>query len=170
MTTGERGFTFIEAMLGMMVILTAASFIAPAFVRDLILGRVMWERRLAIKTIEAELDWACNFVQMPPPAGVVDFGSDGVSDFTQLSSGTLATPIPPELPIVASKTSRAVACVDPTTVDPLTGTFTVVPACTGVSADFKRVRVTVTWMTRGYEIDETSGNYFLSRSGICGEG
>ena len=161
----QRGFTLIEAMLGMMVLLTAASFIAPAFVRDLVLGRTMWERRLAVKTIEAELDWACNFIQMPPPVGVADFNSDGVSDFTQLSSGTLATAIPPELlpTLVAAKTSRVVECMDPVTL-------AVVAGCTGASANLKRVRVTVTWTTRGHEIDETNGNYFLSRSGICGEG
>jgi len=55
----QRGFTLIEVMLGMMVILTAASFIAPAFARDLILGRVMWERRLAVKFIETRLDQDC---------------------------------------------------------------------------------------------------------------
>lgn len=55
----QRGFTFIEAMLGMMVILTAASFIAPAFARDLVLGRVMWEHRLAVKFIESRLDQDC---------------------------------------------------------------------------------------------------------------
>ena len=170
----RSGFTLIEAMLGMMVLLTAASFIAPAFVRDLVLGRVMWERRLAVKTIEAELDWACNFVQMPPPAGVVDFDppggpapddgtGDGISDFTQLSTGALTTLIPSELPIVAAKTSRVVACVDPVTLLD-------VPLCTGTSADLKRVRVTVTWLSRGHEIDEASGDYFLSRSGICGDG
>jgi hypothetical protein len=50
-------------MLGMMVLLTAVSFIAPAFTRDLILGQVMWERRLATKVIESQLDQACNSVQ-----------------------------------------------------------------------------------------------------------
>lgn len=55
----QRGFTFIEAMMGMMVLLTAVSFIAPAFARDLVLGRVMWERRLAVKFIESKLDQDC---------------------------------------------------------------------------------------------------------------
>ena len=99
MTFRDRGFTLIEAMLGMMVLLTAASFIAPAFVRDLILGRVMWERRLAVKTIEAELESACNFVQMPPGATDDLTAYNPVTgagkDFDELvSSGTLATLIP----------------------------------------------------------------------------
>ena len=95
-----RGFTLIEAMLGMMVLLTAASFIAPAFTRDLILGQVMWERRLAVRVIETQLDQACNTVQTN-------------ADFNNLDNvAPTAIANPPELAAANATWEQSVALVN----------------------------------------------------------
>lgn len=98
---GQRGFTLIEAMLGMMILLTAASFIAPAFTRDLILGQVMWERRLAMKVIESQLDQACNTAQTS-------------LDFTNLGNAApTAIANPPELAAANATWKRDVTAINP---------------------------------------------------------
>lgn len=118
MTFRDQGFTLIEAMLGMMVILTVASFIAPAFVRDLILGRVMWERRLAMKVIESQLDQACNSAQ-------TSANFDTLRDFGDV--GPTAIVNPPELEAATATWERDV---------------------TQINADLISVVVTVKWNSR----------------------
>jgi len=178
----RRGFTLIEAMLGMMVLLTAAAVVAPAFVRDLILGRIMWERRLAVKTIESELDWACTLVSPPNPnvAADPDFDENGNGvhqfDFDELmgSAPLLASPFPPELD--GATGSRVVTCLDGNRTPTIPG-MNLDGSCPDSAADpdtnpenLKRVVVTVTWTSRGRQMSETSADYLISRIGVCSDG
>lgn len=114
----NSGFTLIEAMLGMMVLLTAASFIAPAFTRDLILGQVMWERRLATKVIESQMDQACNSAQ-------TSANFDTLRDAGDV--GPTAIVNPPELSAATATWERNV---------------------TQINADLISVVVTVKWNSR----------------------
>ena len=143
----QRGFTLIEAMLGMMVLLTAASFIAPVFTKDLILGRVMWEHRLAVKFIETKLDEACNAVKTS-------------ANFNALNNASpTAIANPPELFAANATWTQTVACLN---------------ASLGVVAcptDLKQVQVSVDWTSGGHPaVKEQSADYLISRSGVCGTG
>ena len=150
----HRGFTLIEAMLGMMFLLTAVSFIAPVFTQDLILGRFLWERRLATKVIESELDWACNQVR------TVNFAA--LAPTLPGPPAALNTPITTELS--AGNGTREVACVN--------GDLSLANtngSCTGAD-HLKRVRVTVTWTSRRGQRSDQSTDYLISHSGVCGTG
>jgi len=156
------GFTLIETMLGMVILLALASAILPSFTQDLVLGTVSWERRLAMKAIESEIDWACEFVRYAPSPDPTDDGVLGTPDFDELVSstaGTLQTTIPPELTDIQPSTQRVVDCPDPTDLNgpPI--------SCTG--ATLKRVRVTIAWQSRGRGIDESSADYLISNTGGC---
>jgi len=158
------GFTLIETMLGMVVLLTLASAILPSFTQDLVLGRMSWERRLAMKTIESEIDWACEFVRWTAAPDPTDDFADGIQDFDQLgnsAAGTLQTQIPSELTGITANTQRTVDCPNPANI----GGPPLLPC--DATRNLKRVSVQIEWDSRGRNVSENGADYLISRTGGC---
>ena len=155
-TLRAGGFSLLETSLSLLFLAAAVVFL-PAFTQQLILSDVLWERRLAVRFIEGELDRACDFVANEPTGNGFDLLTSVVPP--------LGVP-PPELsnPIV----DRTVMCLngdDLTEVDPeLDG------SCPN-GEELKRARVTIQWMSRGIrQVSQTSADYWISQLGLCGTG
>ena len=147
----RRGFSLLEVVVALLVLFVLAVAVAPAFSRSLVLDRVIWERRLALKVIETQLEKACDTAQT-------------AAGFTGLATGVLAAgDFPQEL--TAASGTRTVVCVD--------GSLS--PAA--CPTNLKRVQVRVEWYTRAQQtglaagrVDEQSADYVISKTGICGTG
>ena len=178
--THRSGFTMLENMLGLMVLMSAIAVMLPVFTLDLILGSMLRERRLAVKLIQTDLDWACSMVQMPrasftapsSPTQVINATDDfiaGTTDFDELRPAVFPTAsFPVELRNPAI--NRSVTCLDGSLVDKgmnANGT------CPG-GETLKRVRVTMTWTSRkGNNVSEPPNSapgtdYLISKVGLCG--
>ena len=152
----QEGFTLLENMIGMTVLLAATVSIAPTFSQGLVLGNVLWERRQALKVIERTLEDACNAART----------SGG---FTTLTVGSLpAAAFPQEL----SNPSRVVTCVDDITAPPIMQGCPASPQnCTTLAAvTRKRIDVKVCWQSKGRAMEEMSAPYLISKMGVCGTG
>lgn len=142
------GFTLLENMLAMALLLVAAVSIMPALAQSLILDQLLWERRQAMRVIETQLERTCN-------AARSGAGFDGIAD-----AALSATDFPPELATPSG--SRVVKCLNP---DLTLGT------CANNGTDrLKQVTVTVQWRSRGRQMTEPSSPYLISRIGVCGTG
>jgi len=146
----QRGISLLETVLGLFVVFVLAVAVASVSSHSLILDRAIWERRLALKVIETQLEAACNEARTTA-------GFNGLADQV-----LVAADFPGEL--TAATGARTVQCVD--------GTLAAAP-CT----DLKRVRIRVEWSTRAQKaglaagrVDESSEAYLISRMGICGVG
>ena len=178
--THRSGFTLLENMLGLMVLMSAIVVMLPLFTQDLILGSMMRERRLAIKLIQSDLDWACDVTQMPraaftapsSPTQVINATDDfvaGTTDFDELRPAVFPPFVAP-IELRNAVITRSVTCLDGNLVDKgmnANGT------CPG-GETLKRVRVTMNWTSRkGNNVSEPPNNapgtdYLISKVGLCG--
>lgn len=143
------GFTLVENMLGVFLLLVVAVSIVPAFYQLLVLGNVQWERRQAMKVIERTLEQGCS--QARTAAG-----------FASLTRGSLPGP---GFPADLASATRTVTCVDGISAPTPNQDCT-----TSASVTRKRLDVTVQWMSKGRLMSESSAPYVMSRTGVCGVG
>ena len=164
----RHGFTLVEVLVGMLFVL-AAGMLLPSFSMNLINGDLLWERRVAMRTIETELDWACDVVRMPPdgPNNVNPdpAGWTATDDWQELNTAaTLHTPLPVQL--LTALGTRTVSCVNGNTANLTKQAPNADGSCPG-GETLKRVDVTVTWWSRRRQLQMDSAHYLISRTGIC---
>lgn len=164
----QEGFTVIEIALGVLIVLIVAMAVAPVFSQNLLLQDVQWDRKLATRVVETQLEKACNAAQT-----AAGFDADPGADQTlRVNTATLnPTPValaPVDFPqkLTGATGERLVVC--------LNGDLSLANnngSCLNDHTDtLKRVQVTVRWTSRGRDMREPSADYLISRIGACGTG
>ena len=150
--TRPRGTSMLEVMFGVLAVSGLVALL-PAFVQQVILVDVLWERRLALRLVETKLEQACNLVT---PNNFNALISQGIPD----------AEFPPGL-APAPGSAQTVTCLDSVLNDAgINGNGT----CPG-GEQLKRVRVTVNWNARGNRVmTQLSADYLISQAGTCGTG
>ena len=162
----RRGFTLIEVAVGMLFLLAAGTLL-PAFSQDLVTGNFLWEKRLAIHVIDAQLDRMCT------RAGPSFNNFNGIASTT---NGVTSAPVPkaitdiPELfagiqDLVGGTWTQTVRCVDGNS---LVSQLANVDGSCPAGETLKQVQVTVNWTSRNRAVSVPSANYLISKTGICG--
>ena len=80
-----RGFTLMEVLVGMLFVL-AAGMLLPSFSMNLVIGDNLWERRVAMRVIENQLDNLC--AQATTSAGFDGIGTLAPTAIAELTAGT----------------------------------------------------------------------------------
>ena len=137
----RQGLTLVEMTIGILLMQAAAMTLLPAFTANLATADVLWERRLAFRVIESQLDQACNLA---------------ATNFTALS-GTV--PIGAgELPAsLSGANGQRVGQYLDATLSPIAGPTSLL-----------RVQVTVNWTSRNRPMTMTSADYVIAQTGLCG--
>jgi len=155
---GPEAFTLIETLLSL-VLMQAVVFLLAPLSQQLILNDMLWERRLAIRTAEGQLEKACD--------DVFTFGFNG-----GLLGGQSvpAADLPPELS--GTSGSRNVVCLDGdlSLPDLPQSPINANGSCPS-GQQLKRVRITINWTAQsGHSVSYTSADYLISQAGLCGAG
>ena len=146
----QRGFTILEIVVGMLILSAAVIAVLPPITQALILGDVLWERRLALKIVEAKLEETCQEART----------ASGFDNAVIPVTNSLAN-LPAEL--LSATWTRQVDCLNP-------DLSVKVSNCAVAGENLKRVQVTVNWVSRGRDVNESSADCLVSKTGVCGTG